>query len=300
MTQSREKSERSPARRDRGHPELRLWRALCSAATLILIPTMLTAQPFQLDTPVGSPMWWTLTDQLTPAELKQQLTDPELILERYGDAVAAGDEQPLPKTGVRESEEGLIYYVNRKRTPELEPMWAAFRSFGFYVPEEGSKVQDPTARAGLRALVEEYGLSSTGLDTILDVYRSTETAVDELNARLAPARAEMNRLLDDLYSDPVRAASSPPRAKLYESVLQKDYQAVANVVGRTESDIQDAVDSHADWNDSYELVAEALPELKQRLSANDWENFRRYLLEYVVPNGGNVTFFVEYYEEAGR
>jgi hypothetical protein len=67
---------------------------------------------------------------------------------------------------------------------------------------------------------------------------------------------------------------------------------VASALGRPEGEIRALVDSHADWDVSYALIAEALPGLKEELTEADWQGFRRYLLEVVA--GGGMKEFDQY------
>jgi len=56
-------------------------------------PRPAAAQPFDLDTPADSPLWWTVTDAPSPAELRAALRDPEAHLERYPEALAGGSNE---------------------------------------------------------------------------------------------------------------------------------------------------------------------------------------------------------------
>jgi len=259
--------------------------------TLLFLPAVLDAQFHKPDRPVDSPLWWTLTDEVTPAELKRRFSDRSHSLERYDAAVAAGLEQALPEEGPR-GRECLEFYLNRELTPELEPMWLAFDTFfRFYAPDEQAEGEhEQSAQRDLR----RFGVSSSGVDTILRIAAATEAEFDSLMDDLGPKMREMTVLLGELYyEDPQRAAFAPPHRQVLEAVELRDYQTVASAVGRSVSEIRDLVDSHADWDAPYALVAEALPRLKKELTDEDWQGFRRYLLETVVARKGNSNHFAE-------
>lgn len=263
------------------------WRAIAlSMATLLLgLGGTAVAQPHDLATPVDSPLWWTLTDQVTTAELKALYSDRSLSLARYQDAVAAGLATPLS----REAEGCLEFYLNRQLTPELEPMWLAFRTFyTFHTPGEHARDE---AVESTPAELQEYGVSPAGINVILDSAIATAAEVDGLMAVLGPKQNEMSQLLLDAYADPARSGSLPPQGQLYDAVLQREYETVAVAVGLPASEIPDLVDSHADWNAPYALVAEALPELQEDLTVADWQAFRQYLLGRIVARKGSSLHF---------
>lgn len=252
-------------------------------------PVAVHAQPMRLDTPVDSPLWWTLTDDLTPAEVKRLYSDRALSLERYDAAVEAGLAPPLPERG-KDSRECLQFYVNPELTPELEPMWFPFQTFyALYTP--GEHAREEYVEAAPRDLQQKFGVSPSGVDAIMSAAAATQTEFDSLMADLGPKLQEMTLLLAAVYEDPLRAAFVPPEGQVYDAVRQQDYATVSSVVGRPESEIHELVDSHADWDVPYALIAEALPGLKAALTDHDWQGFRHYLLETVVARQGSFKEF---------
>lgn len=263
-----------------------------------MLPVVGHAQPMPLDTPVDSPQWWTLTDDVTPAELRRLYNDRSLSLERYDAAVEAGLERPLPERG-EESRECLTFYFHPELTPELEPMWLAFDTFFvFYTP--GEHAWEENVEAAPRDLQQKFGVSPSGVTTILSAAAITAVEFDSLMADLGPKQDAMTLLLMELSADPVRAAAAPPEGQLFEAMLQKDYATVAAAVGRSESEIRALVDAHADWNAPYALVAEQLPGLKAALNDSDWQGLRRYLLETVVARKGASIHFDHLCPGGGR
>lgn len=267
------------------------WRTVGLILALILLPTASRAQPHKLDTPTDSPLWWTLTDEITPQKLKALYVDRSSSLARYDDAVEAGLEEPLPARGKR-SRACLTFYRNSELTPELEPMWIAFRAFyNGHLDRElgGDEYVDAVPHR-----LQEFGISPSGVDFILATAKSTEAEVKRRLPEFTPRLGDAALLIDEIYSDPIRAASAPPIEQFRDAMEARDYATVAAVTGRPESEIRDLVDSYANWNVPYELVAEVLPVLKNDLSESDWEGFRRYLLEVVVSGFGSAPHFEDY------
>jgi hypothetical protein len=258
---------------------------------LLLLPAVVGAQLHKLDRPVDSPLWWTLTDEVTPAELKQLHSDRSLSLERYDAAVEAGLQRPLPERGAY-GRECLVFYFNRDLTPELQPMWQAFEwFFAFHTP--GEHALEENVQAAPRDL-RRFGVSPSGVDAILNAASATQVEVESLMRDRGPKVQKMTILLRELYDDPLRAAAILPEGQFYDAVLGRDYGTVASVVGRPEGEIRALVDSHADWDESYALIAEALPRIKAELTEGDWQGLRRYLLEVRVAGGGASKHFDEY------
>ncbi|MGH9382033.1 MAG: hypothetical protein ACRD2Z_15675 [Thermoanaerobaculia bacterium] len=257
----------------------------------MLLSSVSRGQPHKLDTPADSPLWWTLTDEISPEQLKALYSDRSLSLARYDDAVEAGLAQPLPDSGER-SRACLIFYRNAQLTPELEPMWNAFRAF--YNAHLDREFHGDEYVDAIPHRLQEFGISPQGANVIVAAAISTEAEVKRRLPEFIPKLSEATLLIDEIYSNPTRAASAPPVDQFRDAMEARDYAMVAGVTGRPESEIRELVDSYANWNVPYELVAEALPALKKSLSEPDWQGFRRYLLETVVAEFGTGPHFKDY------
>lgn len=106
-----------------------------------------------------SPLWWTLTDEITPRELRAALADPELSRERYADAVAAGYAAPVPEASLR----SIRLFYTGALTPELVPMWQAFH--GFAAPMRGESASRLQAKA--RFDLKSYGFEAAAVEAIV-------------------------------------------------------------------------------------------------------------------------------------
>lgn len=170
------------------------WRTVGLILALILLPTVSRAQPHKLDTPTDSPLWWTLTDEITPQKLKALYADRTSSLARYDDAVEAGLEEPLPARGKR-SRACLTFYRNAELTPQLEPMWIAFRAFyNAHLDQElsGNEYVDAVPHR-----LQEFGISPSGVDVILAAAKSTKAEVKRRSPEFIPRIGDAALLIDD-------------------------------------------------------------------------------------------------------
>lgn len=287
-----------PPRSERGRAAVALQIATRLAAALLLFPATLGAQPHDLTAPVESPVWWTLSDDVTPAELKRHYSDRSLSLERYETAVELGLEEPLDT----EQRKYLKVYVNRRLTPELEPMWSVFDVFArARISREG--IPEEVVPRELR---EDYGISAQGVETIMITAKEAAAEHAKWVAEVGPKQMEMQRILRELYEppgpDPTGLVPPAPRhvKRAWDATYQRDYAAVAAATGRPVSEIRELVDALASWWDGTELIAEFLPVLKGELSSSDWQRFRRYLREAVAARMGALKHFDEDAEETGE
>ncbi len=127
-----------------------------------------------LETPASSPLWWTLADEISPAELRKEFRDPDAHLARYREAVEAGaPTQPLNDEALA----FLSFYYNRRVTPELTPMWLAFSAFA------GGHI-DLMEDAHVTDSLTAFGFGPTAIDTILlfgtRQSRETQAIVEEI------------------------------------------------------------------------------------------------------------------------
>lgn len=258
-----------------------IFRRRCSAMAFALLLGVLGwvpagAQPMDLDTPARSPLWWTLTDEISPAELRKEFRDPDAHLARYLEAVEAGvPTQPL-------NDEALTYlsfYYNRSMTPELTPMWLAFDAFaGGHVELIG----EAHATDNLAA----FGFGPTAIDTILlfgtRLTRETQEIVEEVGPRSVRFSEIQQRAIEARGGDRKAYASVTRATEAQELDLLLPHAGVPR---------DELADLRAAWrrHPVTETAEKLLPELRQQLTEEDWERFRRFLLEHVVPGMGNES-----------
>ena len=255
--------------------------ALCLLVMLLTVAGDIAAQPHRITNPVDSYLWWTLSDEITPADLKAAWSDRELSLARYDEAVEARLEKPLDP----ESRERLNFYVSLTLTPELSPMWWAFDIFARdYLSRTG--IPDHVLPADLAG----HGISPSGVETIMVAAHGCAADREVLMADLGPKQKDAQLLIRDRLKAE-RAGTAPPGEPIMEAVNERRYDIVASVTGRSAEEIQELVDALADWEAPRRLMAECLPALKLQLTDADWQLFQAYLREVIIrPIGGLADF----------
>lgn len=227
-----------------------------------------------LDTPASSPLWWTLSDEVTPGDLRAQFRDEDAHLERYRAALAAG----VPTQDLSVEAQGyLSFYYNLRHTPELTPTWLAFNAFA----------SGHLAMAGEARVVDQLtdrGFGPAEIDTIILFADRQEQETAALVQEIAePSRefVEIQRRAIQARGDDRRAHS---RVKRAAKEGELDLLLPHSKVGRTR-----LADLRAAWLrlPVSETAERLLPELRERLGEESWERFRRFLLEHVVANMGN-------------
>lgn len=232
------------------------------------------SQPLDLDTPADSPLWWTLTDEISPAELREIYLDESGHLKRYREAVIAGLEEPLPPSEAP----FLAFYYHPKMTPELDPMWLAWSFFGHALIRQG----DVEVREGLSA----YEISPSGIETILvmghEQYREERALFDAVRKDAE----EFHRIQREYVIRGTVEESRVANRELKDALERGDFTLLRQVSGKAPEELarmQEAFDT----SPASETAAENLPELREQLSEHDWNVLRRYLLEEVMSQSGS-------------
>jgi hypothetical protein len=251
--------------------------SLCSAP-------LAARAPFDLDLPADSPVWWTLTDSLAPAELRATLRDRAAHLARYRNAFEAGLVDGLPEQGLRR----LSFYVNTEQTPELTPMWRAFDVWADSFTElYGRKV--------LARHLARYRVTSETVDKLLRLadehVRLRESVATELEPKLLEfVQVQREVILSRAAPDAGQDGGSVVERALATGQLEPLIVASGESRARIE-------ELYRAWkvNPAAESATTSLPRLESGLTPDEWVAFRRYLLERVVPGIGPVMDF-----DAGR
>jgi len=277
------------------HPLFKpLWirRSFCPLllGLVIFLPSITKAQPLELDTPEDSPLWWTLTDEITPQELRAIYRDDTGHLERYQAAVEAGTKPPLNEMGKK----ALKFFYDPDQNPELTAMWMAFSAFATaHLEDDGHAVTADRLRP--------YGISPGGVAAILSV---GEEQLQEHLGMVEDLKEEsreymqLYRRLDDLARAPaeIKAQQPAPEARrltpegLREAVKRNDVALLAAASGESPEKVERLL-WVAKSNPPAATAGENLVTLRARLSEEDWNAFRRFLLEEVVTRMGPFTDF---------
>lgn len=219
--------------------------------------------------------WWTLTDELSPEELRAIYEDAELHRVRYRQAAEAGYREPLPEDRLK----AITEFVTGSMTPELFPMWLAFDAFSAHF--HGENRWEAFAKAPTQ--LAKYGIDDPAAQSIID------SALRQLDESQALAR--------ELASDTLLFVALAREAKankvgartLNESIARGDPNTIALATGHSPAVVAKLMKT---WRREpvRETIVVILPELKSKLSNANWERFRLFLLKEVAPMMSGIDF----------
>lgn len=250
---------------------------LGSAVMLCLVAGSAAGQLAIEPAPANSSYWWTLTDEISPAELRHQLQSRRLSRERLTLDVERYRHEPVSDERLAE----LSIYVNGAVTPELIPMWDAFDTFTFkfLTNEERSR----RALDRLRA----WGVSAEGADLFEAVTEQHWKLQEEI---VEETREPSLRFVHEV----VAAAHERIGGQAAERIVrERDFSWLARLSGKSEQTVRG-------WHRAWlrDPVAEAgrvsVESLRDSLSDDDWQALRRFLLRRVAPE-----MSYEYFSEGG-
>lgn len=243
-----------------------LLASLCAAAAV--------AQPLDLETPPDSALWWTLTDEITPRELRATYRDRESHLERYQEAVEAGLMDPLSPV----SQQALGFFYHRELHPELTPMWVGFAVFATRLDSKND--------AEIKETMQPFGISPGGMEEILVI---TYQFLQEERELIAETREDAKKF-GALVRKAWQAGYSEQETRAARN--RNDWAFFAPYGQASEEELRRQLWA-AERNPPADVSERLLPVLRQQLSSGDWEAFRTYLREYVVAGMGPVSIDFE-------
>jgi hypothetical protein len=259
-------------------PTRRLAASACLVLALLATPgSGLAAQPLDLDTPADSPAWWTLTDAVSPAQLRAAYRDREASLERYLKALDAGLAPGMGEEGAKR----LRFYLNPALTPELEPMWLALDVLSReWLPRVG---EQEVARGLAR-----YGISERGRRTLFDALEEWRGAVEKRIAAIGPLQVRFVKLQWALHER--LGKESVEAASLQRAIAAGDPETFGSLTGTTTEEARELM-AAAKVDPGAETAETALPRLKALLSEEDWSGFGLFLLKEVASRFGPFAEF---------
>lgn len=240
-----------------------------------LLPVVCSAQPFDLDTPVDSPLWWTLTDGISPQELREAYRDLESSRRRFREAVAAGLQPPATKD---KGLQHLKFYVNSQITPELVPMWLVFETVAnMWLPAEG--------REEVERSLASHGVASSGIERVLAVAADNAVQVQRNVNEIGPLQQEYIRMQWEILNRDNWSEKSKDAVEA--AVGSDDLLFFSQGTGRSEAEVAKLI---AAGKDNYlaRVTEESLVTLKRELSPADWRGLRRYLFDRAASGFGGM------------
>lgn len=222
------------------------------------------------ETTEESARWWTLTDEITPQELRAIHEDVELHKERYREAVRAGRQPLLP----REQMDHLDFFIDGNTHPELFQLWVVFSSFA-----AGFAYDDVDPRVSLA----EFGFEGEVLETIarlaIEFWQDRENLQERVGEEMK-AVAELARLSRERLGQ-----------KGYRAATQaRDANLLADATGYSVERIEGLLKLWWEETPAEDLTVRTLPRIRQALGPGVWERFRRYLLEVQAPKMSGSGF----------
>lgn len=222
-----------------------------------------------------SPYWWTLTDAITPAELRAALQSRQRNRQRLEQAIEDGDYPALPESRIQQ----ISLFIDGTRDPDLIPMWDAFAILAIHLePSEGDE------EAKLRKGLADYGLSPEAIDAVV---AAGYTYPDR---RLAVI-AEVDREQREFAREVARVEDKLGKKAAAEVIVRQDFDRLARETGMPRGRVADLFET---WlrDPRAEASIEGLEGLRALLSPSDWEGLRRYLLE-TIATGMDYVYFNE-------
>lgn len=245
---------------------------LLAAASLILLlrPADAVVQRPAETSSAAMPYWWTLSPDLSPAELRQMLLDPADHQKHYLLSVEQKRQDPVSDERLAQ----LAYFVDGKLTPErfrapevFEMLMARFKHRPWWVETVGDTL-------------ERYGLDAAAQETILEVTKESEQERARLMDQLGPPRKE--------FLEVQRAAKRHLGKDARRAIDSRDARSLARASGRTELEIKTLIEA---WErDPEEVAVAGLVLLKRLLSPQDWNAFRDFLREEVARDMSTTSF----------
>ncbi len=258
---------------------LRRGELLAQLAKLIifcaLLPAVAGAQPLDLDTPVDSPLWWTLTDEVSPQQLREAYRDPEANRQRFREAVAAGLQPPAPKDPDLRY---LDFYLQPRLNPELVPMWYAFASLSRnWLPQEG--------RAAIASALAARGISAGGIERVLAVAAESAARLQRRYDEIGPLSRDFGRIRWAILDH--NGWSEESKREVEAAVARDDASYFAERSGRSETEVASMLAATKD-DFYYRVPAEGTVQLNEELDPADWRGLRRYLFDRAASDLANL------------
>lgn len=209
--------------------------------------------------PLDHPYWWTLSEGLSPEQLRHELEKRVAALEseERENVAAAAASTPEPR---------IVRIVDGQQTPHLFPLWSIFYSFASGKTSEGSEEV-------LRELAA-YGIEPSAAESIVEAARETLKRADEVGQQAGSAALQLRSLLrqanEQIGSD-----------RVAELKRTADFALLSEKVGWSESSLEDlARNAYRNWE--AEAAVPSILSLRSKIGEQQWRLFRGYLLAEVA------------------
>jgi len=240
---------------------LKLWFVTLIVAILLASP--LYSQWIDKLPPASSPYWWTLTDEVSPQQLRSQYSK-QRHKERYQQAVEEGKREPLSAHDM----DDILIFVDGRLTPEYNRLpevlgrlcaWLAFS------PDE------------LASQLHGAGFSSAEIEFLSQTARARDLEMEELGRANGEKASQFLALLK-------RASETFPREEFRRVLRTRSYGRLSQISGYSQSQIKDKAEAWA-FEPLAEVDLSTAIVVKNGLSQESWSRLRSFLLRDVSPSG---------------
>ncbi len=243
---------------------------------IIKLITLLLLMPFSTSVlcsqAVGqqeeSPLWWTLTNDLTPRELKSKRSDTPAAQDRFdqftGRESASADR---PSKKVKD-------FVSGRRTPELVTMAEAIRAWSVFF--DTSRLDDKQTRARTDRQFADYELSLNGKEAVTAFMIELDRAYKHHEGLVSDELIEVAKRIHE-----IEANLQVARDDLWEAFDKNDVQTLSRELGLKPTVLRELL--RHNYNPELRYLKTELPVLKQALSIHDWRAFQKLLLKEAAP-----------------
>lgn len=237
-------------------------------------PTLKTPHWWEVSyIPLDHPYWWTLADEVKPADLRKRLQERHLALQleaaeemRRGSA-AQSTEAPQRKTA---------WVVDGSETPELFAAWDALHAFSSVMVARKTKERQE------RELVE-FGLEPSAAAQIVSIAEQVEAKQIELWQETFRERQRLQKLLREAS---VRRGAGEARRIREES----DVAALASISSMPIDQVRE-VATVSSRDTTAAATIPMMVQLRSIIGEEQWNLFRRYLFTEVTPYMSKSVIF---------
>lgn len=214
--------------------------------------------------PASSPLWWTLTDEISPGQLKAIHADVKAHRDRFRDALAAG----LTIEGYPGEAGDVRFFVNGNVSPELFPLWDAFDAYS----GNASMIEDWDRVMAAELL--RFGIDPEAAARINAIALAQFEDVDAALVIVKRDSEEFWKVLD-LARDKLGEHGVREKLKVH------DHVGIAMAAGTELAHTKKLMNSFTS-SPRAAAASPRLEELRQALDDESWGRFRRYLLARVA------------------
>lgn len=218
--------------------------------------------------PSDHPYWWTLTDELSPQELREKLAERHAALRQEARAQLK-DLKRATGASSTEEQEVQLWFLSGSEDAKLFPMWSAFEAFTSSMVVHDEKDER-------EAKLKEFGLSAFAARQVVDFAAQADDESEALYRQNGREAQRLRKLKEDV-------ASRLPAEQVRQMKDNEDVDFLASAAGVPVEELRALV--RRVHRDPFATTAvPALVSLRAAIDEEQWQLFRRYLLEEVAPH----------------